>query len=33
VRQNKGLAKKRASNFVQVADVDERDVAIKTERL
>ena len=33
MRQNKRLAKKRASNFVQVADVDERDVAIKAERL
>jgi hypothetical protein len=32
VRQNKRLAKKRASNFVQVPDVDERDVAIKAER-
>ena len=33
MRQNKRLAKKRASNFVQVADVDERDVTIKAERL
>src|ERR1700723_3747472 len=33
VWQNKGLAKKRTSNFVQIADVDERDVAIKAEGL
>ena len=32
VRQNKRLAEKRASHFVQVADVDELDVAIETER-
>ena len=32
VRQNKRLAEKRASHFVQIADVDERDVAIEAER-
>ena len=31
-RQNKRLAKQRASHFVQVADIDERDVVVKTER-
>ena len=32
VRHDKRLAEKRASHFVQVAHVDERDVAIETER-
>src|SRR5580704_11799648 len=32
VGQNEGLAEQRASHFVQVADVDERDIAIEPER-